>query len=58
MVGRDFHIDAQIPRIERALALAAGQARAGAGSAAEAYRMALLAEKLTRVLIQEAVPAA
>ena len=54
VVGRDFHLDAQVPRIERALADAAGSPEAGAGTAAEAYRMALLAEKLTKVLVQEA----
>jgi glycogen(starch) synthase len=54
VIGRDFHLDAQVPRIERALAAAADRPRTGAGTAAEAYRMALLAEKLTRVLVQEA----
>jgi glycogen(starch) synthase len=58
VVGRDFHLDAQVPKIERALASAAARPREGAGTAAEAYRMALLAEKLTRVLVQEAVPTA
>ena len=57
-VGRDFHLDAQVPGIERALASAAGRDRAPGGAGAEAYRMAVLAEKLARVLIQEAVPAA
>jgi glycosyltransferase involved in cell wall biosynthesis len=50
---RDFHIDATLPRIERKLAAAARQSRAGAGSAAEAYRMARLAEQLTQGLYQE-----
>jgi glycogen(starch) synthase len=58
VVGRDFHIDAQVPRIERALALAGRKPRGVAGSSGEAYRLALLAEKLARVLIQEALPAA
>ncbi len=57
-IGRDFHLDAQVPRIERALAGAAARPRAGAGTSAEAYRMALLAEKLTKVLVQEAVAVA
>ena len=59
-VGRDFHLDALIGRVERALAGAAGgRARPRrAGSAAEAYRLALLAEKLARVLVGEMVPAA
>ncbi len=55
VVGRDFHLDALIPKIERALTLAREEHRGRpAGSAEEAYRMALLAEKLTRVLVQEA----
>ena len=58
VVGRDFHLGVQIPRIERALAEAARRSRAGAGTAAEAYRLALLAEKLTRVLVQEAAASA
>ena len=55
VIGRDFHLDAQVPKIERALEAAAppGPGSDG-GTAAEAYRMALLAEKLTKVLIQEA----
>ncbi len=55
VVGRDFHLDAQVPTIEAALAAASARPRAG-GTAAEAYRMALLAEKLARVMIGEAVP--
>ena len=58
VVGRDFHLNAQIPRIERALTRAAHRPRTAGKSADEVYRMALLAEKLTRVLIQEAVAAA
>jgi hypothetical protein len=54
VVWRDFHLDVFVPRIERALERAARQPRSGAGTAAEAYRMALLAEKLTQVVIQEA----
>jgi glycosyltransferase involved in cell wall biosynthesis len=53
VIGRDFHLDAQVPKIERALAAAARRPRAGAGTSSEAYRMALLAEKLTKVLVQE-----
>ncbi len=60
VVGRDFHLDAQIPRIEAALAGASGSSggreRGGEDAGAEAYRMALLAEKLARVLVQEAIP--
>jgi glycosyltransferase involved in cell wall biosynthesis len=53
VLWRDFHLDALLPRVEGALAAAAGQSRQGAGTAAEAYRLARLAEKLTRVLLQE-----
>ena len=56
VVGRDFHLDAQLPRIERALVEAANRPRVRyrTDAGAEAYRMALLAEKLTVVLVQEA----
>jgi len=55
VVGRDFHLDAQIPRIEQELRAASHHPRQSPrGSADEAYRLALLAEKLTRVLVQEA----
>jgi glycosyltransferase involved in cell wall biosynthesis len=54
---RDFHLDAILPRIEAKLRAASGQSRAGAGTSAEAYRMARMAEQLTQVLIQEAVSA-
>ena len=50
---RDFHLDRWIGRVEEALQHAARQSRRGAGTAAEAYRLALLAEKLTLTLIQE-----
>ena len=54
---RDFHIDAILPRIERKLSSAARQSRAGAGTTAEAYRLARMAEHLTTVLYQEALSA-
>ena len=54
---RDFHIDAILPRIERKLSAAARRPRAGAGTAAEAYRLARMAEQLTQVLIAEAASA-
>jgi glycosyltransferase involved in cell wall biosynthesis len=50
---RDFHIDALVLRIETALAQAATQSRSGAGSASEAYQLALLAEKCAQVLIHD-----
>ncbi len=57
-VGRDFHLDALVLRIEQALIRASGRSKRPGGTAAEAYRMALLAEKLTKVFVQEMVPAA
>jgi glycosyltransferase involved in cell wall biosynthesis len=53
VVWRDFHLDTLIPRIERALAGAARQPRRAAGTTGEAYHLALLADKLTKVLVQE-----
>jgi glycogen synthase len=55
VVRREFHLDVIVPRIEAALARASRRSRSGAGSADEAYRMALLAERLSRVLIQESL---
>jgi glycogen synthase len=52
-VRREFHLDGLIPRIEQCLERASRQSRAGAGSADEAYRLAVLAEKLTHLFIQE-----
>ncbi|AGA25884.1 glycosyltransferase family 4 protein [Singulisphaera acidiphila] len=52
-VRRDFHLDKLLPKIERILTRAARQSRDGAGTSDEVYRLALLAEKLTSVLIQE-----
>jgi glycosyltransferase involved in cell wall biosynthesis len=57
VVDRDFHIDAQVPKIEAVLTRALERPRKPGGSAADAYRMALLAEKLTKVLVQEAISA-
>jgi glycosyltransferase involved in cell wall biosynthesis len=50
---RDFHLDTIVPRIERKLVLAARQPRRVQGTAAEAYRLARMAEHLTQALIQE-----
>lgn len=55
VVRRDFHLDTIVLRIEEILNRASQRARAGAGTPAEAYRMALLAEKLSRILVQESV---
>jgi glycosyltransferase involved in cell wall biosynthesis len=56
-VRRDFHLDAIIPTIERALIRARSRQRGPAGAQTEAYRMALLAEKLSFVLTQESLSA-
>jgi glycosyltransferase involved in cell wall biosynthesis len=53
VVWRDFHRDAILPRVERLLVRAAGADRSGGGSADDAYRMALIAEKLAHALVQE-----
>jgi hypothetical protein len=57
VVWRDFHLDAVIPRFEAALARVARQSRVGAGSAREAYNLALLAERSARVLVHETIAA-
>jgi glycosyltransferase involved in cell wall biosynthesis len=57
VVWRDFHLDAVIPRFEAALARVARQSRAGAGSARQAYDLALLAERSARVLVHETIAA-
>jgi len=53
VVWKDFHLRRVLPLIERALARAAGQRRESAGDAKQAYHLAILAEKLTQVLIEE-----
>jgi glycogen(starch) synthase len=53
VIWRDFHLDALLPRVEQALETAAEQSRSGAGTRDDAYRLALLAERLTEVLVQE-----
>jgi glycogen synthase len=52
-VWRDFHLDALLPRIEGVLVRASDRPRAGAGSADDAYRLAVLAEKLSDIFFQE-----
>ncbi len=56
-VGRDFHLDALVPRIEHALMRTAASPRDGAGTPADAYRLAILAEKLSEILILDAYAA-
>jgi glycogen(starch) synthase len=58
MVLRDFHLNTSILRIERALGRSSRAPRPPGGSAEDAYRLALLAEKLTHVLVQESYHAA
>lgn len=58
VVWRDFQLDAIAPRIEHALNEAARRDRSGAGTAADAYRMAVLAEKLTYLFMQDATACA
>jgi glycosyltransferase involved in cell wall biosynthesis len=53
VVRRDFHIRRVLPRIERALTTAARQKRSAAGDARQAYHLAVLAERLSQVLIEE-----
>ncbi len=50
---RDFHRNAILPRIERTLARAADCDRGAGGSSEDAYRMALIAEKLAHAIVQE-----
>lgn len=53
VIWRDFRIDTLLPRVERALERAASRPCLPAGPPDEAYRLALLAEKLAAVMIQE-----
>ena len=52
-VWRDFHLDTLLPKIEDVLADASTRPRTGAGTSDEAYRLAVLAEKLTHIFMQE-----
>lgn len=55
VVKRDFHLDTILPGIERLLVKASARPRDGAGDPSDAYRLALLAEKLTQLLVQDAL---
>lgn len=57
VVWRDFHRDALMPQVEEVLEDAAAQPRTGAGSAAEAYQLALIAERTALVLAHESLVA-
>ncbi len=50
-----FHVGAVIPRIERILQNAAKASRLGAGRPEEVYRLAILAEKTSQVVLQESL---
>ncbi len=52
VIGRDFHLQSLLPTIENALKRASERSRAGAGTREEAYRLALLADRLSQVLVQ------
>ena len=57
---RDFHLDVVLPKIERALRLAAVEGRGwrpDPAASAEAYHLALLADRLAHRTADEAVPA-
>jgi hypothetical protein len=56
-VYRDFHIETVIPQIEETLLDASRQSRAGAGRPEEFHRMAIIAERLARIMAQESYAA-
>lgn len=53
-VQRDFHLKAILPRVEKVLAEAAATRRPAAADRDRVYRIALLAERLASVVIDEA----
>jgi glycosyltransferase involved in cell wall biosynthesis len=57
VVRTAFSLEELITRTESVLERAAGQPRRGAGTSAEAYRLAVLAEKLSRILVQQTLAA-
>jgi glycosyltransferase involved in cell wall biosynthesis len=57
LVWRDFHLDSLLPTVERALRAASVRPRRAGGTAADAYRLAILAEKVSIVLMHEACTA-
>ena len=52
-VWRDFSIDVIIPKIEDMLACAASSAQEASGDFDDAYRMAVIAERLAHAIVQE-----
>jgi glycogen(starch) synthase len=57
VIRRDFHINAVAPRIERVLEQESGRPREPGGNPDDAYRLAVLAERLNRVLVHHALSA-
>ena len=57
VLNRDFHLDRIAGRIEAALADVAGRPRSAPVPKGEVYRLALLAERLSMVLIQNSLKA-
>jgi glycosyltransferase involved in cell wall biosynthesis len=57
LIRREFHLDVLLPRIEKALHDAARDRRKGGGTVDDVYRMAVLAEKLERIVVQERLSA-
>jgi hypothetical protein len=53
VIRRDFELGTVLPRIEAALREASTTGREGAGPPDEAYRLALLGERLSRVIVQD-----
>jgi glycosyltransferase involved in cell wall biosynthesis len=53
LVSREYHLRAVLPAIDSALRRAARRRRRARGTAAQAYHLAVLAEKLTQTMVQE-----
>ena len=56
LVTRDYHLSRLVPAIEGALGRAAQRRRPPLGGTAQAYHLAVLAEKLTQTAVQELLP--
>jgi len=56
-VLRTFHLSAIYPQIRKALATAANSPREAAGSPEDAYRLALLAERMAYAMVQDSLAA-
>jgi glycosyltransferase involved in cell wall biosynthesis len=53
VVCREFRIEAVMPRIEAILERASRESRTGAGSTEDFHRLAIIAERLARIIVQE-----